>query len=237
MNIKRVLVACECSGRVKSAFRERGFDAWSCDIQESEIPDDKYHIKDDVLKHLNDGWDLMIAHPDCTFIANSGGHWLHRQPGRWEKMVEAANFFKEVIGADIPAIGAENPIPHHYAVDIIGKDYDQIVQPYHFGEDASKATCLWLKGLPKLQKTKVIEPHYACRCGSADRFEYSLGKYGCPNCNGEHIARQVWSNQTASGQNKLAPSAHRKADRARTYQGIAEAMATQWGDYLLKERD
>jgi len=212
---------------IVEAFEAKGWDAWTCDI----LPSEGWHkhIQDDVLNHLNDGWDMAIFHPDCTYLANSGVHWLHRKEGRWEKMVESAQFFKRLHDADIPKIVIENPIPHRYAIEIIGRKYDQIIQPYDFGEDASKATCLWLKGVTPLQPTQFIEPHYACRCGSTYRFEYALGKYGCPNCEGEYTARLVWANQTKSGQNRLAPSATRKEDRARTYRGIAKAMAEQWG--------
>jgi hypothetical protein len=103
---------------------------------------------------------------------------------------------------------------------------DQIIQPYDFGEDASKKTCLWLKNLPPLEATGFVEPQYSC-CGS--RFPYALGKYGCPNCCGENKAKMVWANQTPSGQNKLGPSEDRAHLRSITYAGIAEAMALQWG--------
>ena len=227
-----ILIACEKSRRVASAFEKLGHHAVSCDILPAEQEGE--HIQDDVLKHLDDGWDMMIAHPDCTYLANSGVHWLSRQPGRFGAMVRSAIFFKTLLDTDIPLIVIENPIPHRYALEIIGKKYDQIVQPYRFGEDASKATCLWLKGLPPLTPTKFIEPHYACRCGSTYRFEYALGKYGCPNCGGEYTARAVWGNQTKSGQNRIPPSKARKTDRARTYQGVADAMANQWGEIAAK---
>lgn len=224
----KVLINFECSEVIKEQFLLLGHDAHSCDLSPGEkgLPN---HHQCDAKEVLNDGYDLMIAHPVCTKIANSGVHWLRRRPERWAEMEKDALFFKEILEAKIPMKAIENPIPHHYAVDIIGRTYDQIIQPHQFGEDASKATCLWLIGLERLRPTNNVEPHYACRCGNPVRFEYELGKYGCPNCNGEYVARPVWANQTPSGQNKLGPSEHRQADRARTYLGIAKAMAQQWG--------
>jgi len=227
----RVIVACEFSGIVREAFRKRGFDAWSCDLLPTEIPGQ--HIQDDVLRHLDEGWDLMIAHPPCTYLANSGVRWLSENnprtgelyKERYCKMQEAAKFFNTLLNADIPHICIENPIQHQSARFLI-RHYDQIIQPWRFGYDASKATCLWLKGLPKLKPTKLIEPHYRCRCGY--RFEYELGKYGCPNCCGEKTAKLVFGNQTPSGQNNEPPGENQAKNRSRTFQGVAEAMATQW---------
>jgi hypothetical protein len=192
----RVLVACEFSGTVRGAFAKKGHDAWSCDLLPTEKPGQ--HIQGDVLEILNDGWDLMIAHPPCTYLSNSGVHWLHRQEGRWEKMREGSEFFKKLLTADIPKICVENPIMHKYAKEIIGADKTQTVQPYMFGEDASKATCLWLKNLPPLVPTNLIK-------------------------------KKRYANQTPSGQNKLGPSEDRWKLRSITYQGIADAMAEQWG--------
>jgi len=221
----KVLVACEFSGIVREAFRKRGHDAWSCDLLPTEIPGN--HIQDDVLNHLDDGWDIGIFHPDCTYIANSGVRWYHERQQQ-ELTKKACEFFNKLRSSPISLICLENPIPHKYAKEYIGK-YDQLIQPYQFGENASKATCLWLKGLPKLKPTKYINPHYRCQCGGVP-FEYILGKYGCPNCNGEHIARLVWGNQTPSGQNNEPPGENQKANRSRTYPGIANAMAEQWGN-------
>lgn len=195
----KVLVACEFSGTIRDAFLARGHDAWSCDL----LPTEKLgpHIKDDVLKHLDEGWDLMIAHPPCTYLANSGVWVLHRDPGRWTKMEEGAHFFKKFLDADIPSIAVENPIMHKYAVAIIGRRQDQIIQPYEFGHSESKATGLWLKDLPPLIPTKILP---------------------LP-------AKGHWDNQTPSGRNKIGPSPDRGKIRSLTYQGIADAMATQWG--------
>lgn len=227
----RVLVACEFSGVVREAFRKRGHDAWSCDLLPSLAPS-PYHIQDDVLDHLEDGWDLMIAHPPCTYLCSSGLHWNKRVPGRDELTHDAILFVFNLMGEgfifhDIPKIALENPIG---CLSTKYRKPDQIIQPYQFGHDASKQTCLWLKNLPKLKPLspeRWVEPTYGCSCGT--RFGYDLGKYGCPNCLGEGKVRQIWGNQTPTGQNKLGPSVDRWAARSITYQGIADAMAEQWG--------
>ena len=193
----RVLVACEYSGTVRRAFRELGHDAWSCDLLPSD-DESEHHFKGDVMEIISQDWDLMIAHPPCTYLCNSGVHWLGRQEGREAKMREGALFFKALWEADIPKVCVENPIMHRYAKDIIGADYAQTVQPWQFGEDASKATCLWLRNLPKLEPTDIIK-------------------------------KERYANQTPSGQNKLGPSPDRWKIRSKTYDGIARAMAQQWG--------
>lgn len=192
----RVLVACEFSGVVREAFRKRGHDAYSCDL----IPSDdnsKYHIQGDVLEILDGGWDLMIAHPPCTYLCSSGLHWNKRVPGRDLLTNESVDFCKKIMSANIPKIAMENPIGR---LSTAYKKPDQIIQPWQFGHPESKATCLWLKGLPKLSPTNILTKE---------------GKY--------------WQNQTPSGQNKLGPSADRWKLRSVTYQGIADAMAEQWG--------
>lgn len=194
----KVLVACEFSGTVRDQFIALGHDAVSCDLIPTECPGP--HIQGDVLEILDGGWDLMIAHPPCTYLANSGVSWLHRQEGRWELMEQAALFFKSLIDAPIPRIAVENPIMHSYGKVIIGQNYSQIIQPYQFGHPESKATCLWLKELPRLVPTYVLDK---------------------PD-------RGYWDNQTPSGQNKLGPSEHRAKTRGVTYVGIARAMAQQW---------
>ena len=152
----RVLVACEESQVVCKAFRAKGHAAFSCDIQGCSGDHPEWHIKDDVLLHLNDGWDLMIAHPPCTYLCNSGIRWLHEDDSRWAKMVFAADFFKDLLNCNIPRICIENPIMHIYALDEIAKDKDQIVQPYYFGDNKSKETWLWLKNLPRLRSTAEL---------------------------------------------------------------------------------
>src|SRR3990167_1276176 len=185
-----VLIACEFSQIVTKAFRDKGHEAYSCDLLPTE-GNPVWHIQDDVLKHLDDGWDLMIAPPDCTYLANSGVRWLKGNPERWQKMIEAREFFNLLHNASIPGIVVENPIPHKWAC--LPK-YTQIIQPYQFGEPFTKATCLWLKGLPKLVPTKIIP-----------------------------------KNEVRAACHLEPPGPNRKANRSRTYQGIANGMAAQWG--------
>jgi hypothetical protein len=195
----RVLVACEFSGVVRRAFRALGHEAWSCDILPAE-DESPYHYQCDIQHLLNCElyWDLMIAHPPCTYLASSGLHWNTRRPEREALTRDALAFVLSLAGAPIPRIAIENPIG---ALSTRWRKPDQIIQPWQFGHDASKATCLWLKGLPLLQPTDVLP--------------------------GGKTARRA--NQTASGQNKLPPSADRWKLRSVTYEGIAQAMAAQWG--------
>ena len=226
----KILIACEYSGRVREAFRKFGHDAWSCDLLPAE-DGSRYHFQRDVREVLGFGWGLMIAHPDCTYLCSSGLHWNMRgvlidgRP-RAELTEGALAFVRMLMGAPIPRIAIENPIG---CISSRIRKPDQIIQPYEYGDDASKATCLWLKGLPKLVPTKYVPPRMVCKCGHVFR-DFVGDKYGCPNCNGEHKALPRWANQTDSGQNKLAPSQDRWKERARTYQGWADAMATQWGN-------
>ena len=202
----RILVACEFSGRVRDAFIKQGHDAISCDLLPS-ISNEGPHYQGDIrdLLYSGGGYDLMIAHPPCTYLCSSGLHWNKRIPGRQEKTEEAIRFVEELLSAPIPHIALENPVG---CLSSRIRKPDQIIQPYEFGEDASKATCLWLKNLPKLIPTRYIEPRIV------------KGKLR-------------WANQTDSGQNKLPPTADRWAKRSITYQGIADAMADQWGTITL----
>lgn len=218
----RVLVACEYSGRVREAFRKLGHDAWSCDLLPAD-DNSEFHIQDDVLKHLDEGWDLMIAHPPCTYLASSGLHWNNRIPGRAEKTEEALEFIRILLEAPFERIALENPIGR---ISSAIRKPDQTIQPWQFGENASKSTCLWLKNLPLLEPTKIVDGNLYC-CGLA--LDEKLGRYGCPNCEGDKKAKRLYANQTPSGQNKLGPSADRWKLRSTTYQGIADAMAEQWG--------
>lgn len=193
----KILIACEYSGRVREAFRKLGHDAWSCDLLPAD-DNSPYHIQGDVLKILDDGWDMMIAHPPCTYLSNSGVQYLHSREGRWQQMRDGAEFFKALLDAPIPIKAIENPVMHKYAVEIIGRRQDQMVHPWMFGEDASKGTCLWLIGLPKLVPTQIIK-------------------------------KKRYANQTPGGHNKFGPSPDRWKKRSVTFQGIADAMAAQWG--------
>jgi hypothetical protein len=188
--IMKVLVACEYSGRVRDAFIALGHEAMSCDLLPTDSPGP--HYQGDVFDIIDQGWDLMIAHPPCTYLCNSGVSWLHRQEGRWDKMREGAEFFKKLMEVDIPQIAIENPIMHKYAVEIIGRRQDQLVQPWQFGHGETKATCFWLKNLEPLTPTDIVD-------GREQRLH------------------------------KLPPSKDRWKLRSTTYQGIADAMATQWG--------
>lgn len=186
----KVLVACEYSGRVREAFRARGHDAWSCDLLDADDAS-PYHIKGDATKLLGDDWDLLVAHPPCTRLTNSGVRWLHER-NLWSELDEACELFKAFLDAPIERICVENPIPHKYAMERIGTCYTQIIQPWQYGHGETKATCLWLKGLPELVPTNVVE------------------------------GRKAYVH-------KLPPSADRWKLRSTTYQGIADAMAAQWG--------
>lgn len=196
----KVLVACEFSGVVRDAFRARGHDAWSCDLLPC-ASDPAWHIQGDVLDRLSDGWDLMIAHPPCTYLSVSGMHWTTRGLRDPQLTIDALDFVQKLMDAPINKIAIENPVS---VISSKIRKPNQIIQPYMFGHDASKKTCLWLKNLPLLKQTQYIEPR------SVD-------------------GKKRWSNQTSSGQNKLPPTPDRWAIRSMTYPGIANAMAEQWG--------
>jgi hypothetical protein len=183
----RVLVACECSGIVREAFRKRGHDAWSCDIKPAEDISE-YHIQADVLTVLDQGWDMMIAFPPCTHLASCGSKFFaqKRADGRQDA---ALDFVIELMNADIPRIAIENPIG---VISTRVMKPTQVIQPFEYGHGETKATCLWLWGLPKLKPTNIVS-------GRFDRTS-SIG--------------------TRAGRDVM---------RSRTYQGIADAMAEQWG--------
>ena len=184
----KVLVACEFSGVVRRAFRERGHDAWSCDLLPAE-DGNEYHYQDDVLEVLNQDWDLMIAHPPCTHLAVSGARWF---AGKQQEQAEALDFVRALLAAPIRRIALENPIS---IISSRIRKPDQIIQPWQFGHGETKATCLWLKGLPPLVPTDIVS-------GRDNRVH------------------------------RMPPGPDRWKDRSRTYKGIADAMATQWGRYL-----
>ena len=158
----KVLIACEFSGTVRDAFIRAGHDAMSCDLLPTESPGP--HYQGDVLDLIGenaDMWDLMIAHPPCTYLANSGVRWLYEQDGRMDKMADAAFFFRRLLLADIPRIAIENPIMHGIGKEHIGLGdkwhQDQVIQPWQFGHGETKAICLWLKNLPKLEPTNIVD--------------------------------------------------------------------------------
>lgn len=250
----RVLVACEYSGVVRDAFKSAGHNAWSCDFLPSESTGAHYegdvrhmlegwepvqftsqcdsdgsgwcHLRDvdpsecpcigptqDGVEYMEkDGtlfgrlidhphWDLMIAHPPCTYLCSSGLHWNSRTAGRSDKTEEALAFVKLLMDAPIPMIALENPVG---CISTRIRKPDQIIQPWQFGHNASKSTCIWLKNLSPLISTEIYPPRMV---------------------NG----KKRWGNQIDSGQNNLAPSEDRWKIRSRTYKGIADAMAQQWG--------
>lgn len=218
----RVLVACEYSGRVRDAFIAAGHDAMSCDLLPTEAPGP--HYEGDVRDVLGAGWDLMIAHPPCTYLSSSGMHWTTRGLRDPRLTDDALGFVRLLLDAPIERIALENPVG---IISRLIRKPEQIVHPWMFGHDASKATCLWLKNLPPLRPTSMVDPRYFC-CGLP--LPDGVGLYGCPNCGGaKGKARPRWGNQTPSGQNRLGPSADRWKIRSATYAGIAEAMAQQWG--------
>lgn len=199
----RILIGCECSGIVRDAFAARGHDAWSCDFKPYERKGN--HIQGDLIEAISSRrWDMLIAHPECTFVCGSGIHWNNRGRG-WDRTEQAVAFFKTLLDCDIERIALENPTG---ILSTRIRPPDQYIQPYQYGDDASKNTGLWLKNLPMIVGTKYVHPRIVVKDGK----EYKR-----------------WANQTDSGQNKLGPSPTRSTDRARTYQGIADAMASQWG--------
>jgi hypothetical protein len=195
----RVLVACEYSGRVRDAFARLGHEAVPCDLLPTESPG--LHYQGDVQDIINDGFDMMICHPPCTYLCSSGLHWNKRVPERAKQTEDALEFVRMLLDAPIHKIALENPVG---CISTRIRKPDQTIQPYHFGHDASKATCLWLKNLPLLRPTQMVEPRMI-------------------------DSKPRWRNQTDSGQNKLPPSADRWKIRSETYEGIAQAMAQQWG--------
>lgn len=214
MKCMRVLVACEYSGIVREAFRARGHDAWSCDILPSEQPGP--HIQGDALLILGDGWDLMIAHPPCTYLSNAGrAHW--NKPGRAEKRQDAADFFMALMDAPIPLVCVENPVGH---MNMIYRKPDQIIHPYYFGDRELKKTCLWLRGLPKLYY-QAQDDLFGKRT-MTDYPEPNLTQTRKPSKNfkGGEVKKRYFTDKF-SGAGSLK--------RAKTFPGIALAMAEQWG--------
>ena len=194
----RILIACEYSGTVRDAFIRAGHDAMSCDLLPTDVPGP--HYQGDVFDIINNGWDMMIAHPPCTYLSVSGMHWTTRGLRDPQLTEDALDFVTRLMAASIPRIAIENPIS---VISSRIRKPDQIINPWQFGHDASKRTCLWLKNLPLLTPTDIVAPRIV---------------------NG----KKRWANQTDSGQNRLPPSDDRWKIRSETYTGIAQAMADQW---------
>lgn len=214
----RWLIACEFSGAIRRELVARGHDVLSCDLLPAEDGASMArsavlgrHYQGDVRAILSDGsrFDAMVAHPPCTYLCVSGQHWKTRDPSRIGKTAEALDFVRLLMNAAIERIAVENPVS---VISTQIRKPDQIIQPYEFGDDASKRTCLWLKGFKPLR----IDP--ARRCA---------GRWVIDPRNGKRCER--WSNQTDKGFNKLGPSADRWKERSITYPGIARAIAEQWG--------
>jgi site-specific DNA-cytosine methylase len=201
----KVLVACEFSGTVREAFAKRGHDAWSCDLEPTDVPGN--HYQGSVFDILDGGgWDLMIAHPPCTYLTVTGNKWMKdeykdRFPTRQQDRKNAIEFFMRLANANIPMIAIENPIG---IMSTTWRKPNQIIHPWQFGHEASKSTCLWLKNLPKLNSTNVV--------GKGEFIEYKSGK-----------RMTKWYADAAS----LKPKERAKI-RNKTFQGIADAMAAQW---------
>jgi hypothetical protein len=198
----RVLVACEFSGRIREAFNAKGHFAISCDLLETEIPGNHYQgdVRNIIWKHE---WDLIIAHPPCTYLARSGVRWLHEDPTkeRWNKMLEAIDFFNIFLEHHCLKVCIENPIMHKYAKSRLKVfNYTQKTQPYFHGHPEKKSTCLWLKGLPLLKASKNVSHEMI----------------------GKHPGDVGFSHYVPDSKN-------RAKERSRTYLGIAAAMADQWG--------
>lgn len=212
----RVLIACEYSGTVRDAFIRAGHDALSCDLLPSES-DFGPHYQGDVFDVLDDGWDLMVAHPPCTYMASAGNRWLYDKrdaglngepmgPARWEALIEAAVFFRRLWEAPIPRVAIENPKMNRHAISIIGRGPDQTVQPYHFGEPQMKGASLWLRGLPPLIGTEDVKAAMMALPYKQRAVVHSTG-----------------------------PSDDRAKIRSLFFPGIADAMAAQWGGDVRME--
>lgn len=195
-----ILVACESSGTVRDAFIRKGHTAFSCDLLPSD-DNSIFHYQCDVKDVLNKDWDLIIAHPPCTYACNSGVSHLHKDPSRWGKLDLAADFFNLFLNHPCKKICIENPIPHKYFLErISNKKYTQIIQPYQFGHPESKKTCLWLKGLEPLKD--------------------------------ENNVKKIFDKLPKNKKNRLhylSPGPNRWKERSKTFEGIAQAMANQWG--------
>lgn len=201
----KILVACEESQVVTIELRKLGHTAYSCDIEPCSGGHPEWHLHGNVEQWLYDDWDMIIAHPPCTYLANSGVGWLtgkNKKPGRWQLLDDAAEFFKLFLDHPCKKIAIENPIMHKYAIERIGRKHDCLVQPYQFGHPEQKATCFWLKGLPPLRETNNVK-HAMDKLPKRERQRLHY----------------------------LPPTKDRAKLRSKTYPGIAKAMAEQWAGH------
>lgn len=210
--MKKVLIACEESQAVCKAFRARGFEAYSCDILPCSGGHPEWHIQGDVLEQLGKEWDLIIAHPPCTYLTVTGNKWMkpefsERFPNRQQQRLDAIDFFMRFFEVDCQHLAVENPVG---IMSTVFRKPDQYIHPYYFGDPHSKKTGLWLRGLPKLTPTNVVEPLF---------YTYKDGRRD-----------PLWHVESM----KL-PKEERTKVRSKTFEGIAEAMAEQWGNYILNK--
>lgn len=201
----RVLIACEESQAVTKAFRELGHEAFSCDILPCSGGHPEWHYQQSVFEVIDKDWDLMIAHPPCTYLAVSGASWMYNKDGsrneeRYRNQMEGLEFVHQLMDADIPRIAIENPIS---VISSYIREPNQIIQPYFFGDKFRKTTCLWLKNLPHLELTNMVEPE--------------IVTYGSKTYSG---AAGKW----------FKSAEERRTERSKTFPGIAQAMAQQWGN-------
>lgn len=210
----KILIACEESQTITKAFRKKGHEAYSCDLQAESGGHPEWHIKGDALKEAYSGkYDLMIAHPPCTYLAVSGARWMYNKDGsrneeRWNNQLEALEFVQKLMDAPIDKIAIENPVS---VISSQIRKPDQIIQPYHFGDKATKTTCLWLKGLPLLTHTNVV--------GKGEFVEWVDKK-------GKKKRQGKWYMDILS---KAKTKAERQKLRSKTFKGIANAIVDQWG--------
>lgn len=206
----KILIACEESQTITKAFRKKGHEAYSCDLQEESGGHPEWHIQGDALQEAYSGtYDLMIAHPPCTYLAVSGARWMYNKDGsrneeRWKNQLDALKFVQKLMDAPIDKIAVENPVS---VISSHIRKPDQIIQPYHFGDEATKTTCLWLKGLPLLTHTNVV--------GKGEKVTYKSGK-----------SHPKWY---ADALSKAKTKAERQKLRSKTFTGIANAIVDQWG--------
>lgn len=234
-----ILVGCEVYGGIRDAFCKRGHNAISCDLLPSEGDPANKHYQCDVLDILETDppWDMAIFNPDCTYLTSSGLHWNNKVRGREAKTKKALTFFRKLLKAPIERIAVENPIGR---ANTAIRNPDCYIHPWQYGEDASKKTGLWLKNLPPLIPTKIIEPRLFCCSIEIERYRVFVdgptkSKWRsevikpCRVCKGTKRPKYIWGNQTPTGQNKLGPSADRWKLRSKFYAGWCNAMAKQWG--------
>ena len=205
----KVLIACEESQTTCKAFRELGHEAYSCDIQDCSGGHPEWHIKCDALQLIKIKWDLIIAHPPCTYMSKAGARWMYPKTGhlsgeRYKLAMDAKDFFFQFYNANCPHIAIENPVP----LKIVGlPKATQSIQPYEYGEKYSKQTLLWLKGLPKLEPTRIVKEHKTWMPSNTSGF--------------------------AKGHGGGRGFAHDKKTASKTFEGIAKAFAQQWSEYIL----